>query len=122
MAVPSRGDKLCMPGYTPRLWRTALPSGAPRPSAIGLMIRGREPRFPSRGHRPRSHLRVSPPEINPQIPAPVPAFAPLPAPLAADPALGSGIDKGNFDPDVRPQDDLFRHVNGQWLKEAKIPA
>ena len=26
------------------------------------------------------------------------------------------------DPEVRPQDDLFRHVNGIWLKEHDIPA
>src|SRR6476661_6333433 len=44
------------------------------------------------------------------------------AAVAAEPGLKSGIDKSNFDPDVRPQDDLFRHVNGKWLKEAKIPA
>ena len=27
-----------------------------------------------------------------------------------------------MDPDVRPQDDLFGHVNGRWLAEADIPA
>jgi putative endopeptidase len=27
-----------------------------------------------------------------------------------------------MDPDVRPQDDLFGHVNGRWLAEAEIPA
>ncbi|MGO1173854.1 MAG: peptidase M13, partial [Actinomycetaceae bacterium] len=26
------------------------------------------------------------------------------------------------DPDVRPQDDLFRHVNGRWITETEIPA
>jgi putative endopeptidase len=26
------------------------------------------------------------------------------------------------DPDVRPQDDLFGHVNGQWLRTAEIPS
>ncbi len=41
---------------------------------------------------------------------------------AAEPDLKSGIDKSTFDPAVRPQDDLFRSVNGKWLKEAKIPA
>ena len=46
----------------------------------------------------------------------------LPAIFAADPVLKSGIDKSNFDPAVRPQDDLFRHVNGHWLEEAKIPS
>jgi putative endopeptidase len=41
--------------------------------------------------------------------------------FAADPSLKSGIDKKNFDPAVRPQDDLFRSVNGKWIKETKIP-
>ena len=26
-----------------------------------------------------------------------------------------------LDPTVRPQDDLFRYVNGPWLREAQIP-
>ena len=34
---------------------------------------------------------------------------------------GSGIDAAYFDKEVRPQDDLFRHVNGKWLAEATIP-
>ena len=34
----------------------------------------------------------------------------------------SGIDKANNDTAVRAQDDLFLHVNGKWLKEAKIPS
>ena len=34
----------------------------------------------------------------------------------------SGIYKQHSNLDVRPQDDLFRHVNGKWLKEAQIPA
>ena len=34
----------------------------------------------------------------------------------------SGIEKANNDPAVRAQDDLFLHVNGKWLKEAKIPS
>src|ERR1700722_15581486 len=37
-------------------------------------------------------------------------------------ALRSGIDKTFVDPKVRPQDDLFRHVNGKWLAESTIPA
>ncbi|WP_282824848.1 M13 family metallopeptidase [Gulosibacter sediminis] len=36
--------------------------------------------------------------------------------------LPSGIDSGSFDQDVRVQDDLFRHVNGAWLRETEIPA
>ena len=27
-----------------------------------------------------------------------------------------------FDPEVRVQDDLYRHVNGRWLRDAEIPA
>ena len=43
--------------------------------------------------------------------------------LAADsPAVTSGVDKGNADTTVRPQDDLFRFVNGTWLKKTEIPA
>ena len=26
-----------------------------------------------------------------------------------------------MDPDIRPQDDLFRHVNGRWLDATEIP-
>jgi putative endopeptidase len=36
--------------------------------------------------------------------------------------LRSGIDTSALDPDVRPQDDLFRHVNGPWLATHEIPA
>jgi len=32
------------------------------------------------------------------------------------------IDFSTFDPDVRVQDDLFRHVNGRWLNTVEIPA
>jgi putative endopeptidase len=38
------------------------------------------------------------------------------------PATRSGIEIANVDPSVRPQDDLFRHVNGTWLSTAQIPA
>jgi putative endopeptidase len=41
--------------------------------------------------------------------------------FAAEGARKSGIVKDNFDPAVRPQDDLFRSVNGKWLKESVIP-
>jgi endothelin-converting enzyme/putative endopeptidase len=30
--------------------------------------------------------------------------------------------KAGMDPDVRPQDDLFGHVNGRWLATEEIPA
>ncbi len=38
------------------------------------------------------------------------------------PQLKSGIEKKNFDSTVRPQDDLYRAVNGTWLKNTPIPA
>src|SRR5690242_11334330 len=34
----------------------------------------------------------------------------------------SGIDLTALDPDVRPADDLFAHVNGRWLASHEIPA
>ena len=34
----------------------------------------------------------------------------------------SGIDLSYVDESVRPQDDLFRHVNGRWLESVEIPA
>lgn len=33
----------------------------------------------------------------------------------------SGIDLSTFDNTVRPQDDLYQHVNGAWLKATEIP-
>lgn len=37
-------------------------------------------------------------------------------------ALRSGIDLSHVDDSIRPQDDLFGHVNGRWLAEYEIPA
>ena len=34
----------------------------------------------------------------------------------------SGLDLAAFDTAVRPQDDLFLHVNGGWLKKTEIPS
>lgn len=34
----------------------------------------------------------------------------------------SGIVLDELDPEVRPQDDLFRHVNGKWIERTEIPA
>ncbi|WP_277212499.1 M13 family metallopeptidase [Isoptericola croceus] len=36
--------------------------------------------------------------------------------------LRSGIDTSALDDATRPQDDLFRHVNGRWLDSYEIPA
>ncbi|MET0974201.1 MAG: peptidase M13, partial [Leifsonia sp.] len=39
-----------------------------------------------------------------------------------DDALTSGIDRKELDDSIRPQDDLFRHVNGKWIARTEIPA
>jgi predicted metalloendopeptidase len=36
--------------------------------------------------------------------------------------LASGIDQSNFDTSVRPQDDFYEYVNGNWMKKNEIPA
>ena len=36
--------------------------------------------------------------------------------------MKSGIDLSHGYPEVRPQDDLFRHVNGKWIDTHEIPA
>ena len=36
--------------------------------------------------------------------------------------MTSGIDLQHIDPSIRPQDDLFGHLNGRWLAEHEIPA
>ena len=42
---------------------------------------------------------------------------------AADTAAkAAGIDKAQFSKSVRPQDDLFKAINGQWLDTTEIPA
>lgn len=35
--------------------------------------------------------------------------------------VSSGIETSELDPAVRPQDDLFRHVNGKWIDRTEIP-
>ncbi|MBR7778458.1 M13 family metallopeptidase [Undibacterium rugosum] len=37
-------------------------------------------------------------------------------------ATGSGVDRSQSDPAVRPQDDFFRHAQGSWLKNTAIPS
>ncbi len=49
------------------------------------------------------------------------------SPVAGQPATTaggptSGIDLAAIDPAVRPQDDLYRHVNGRWIDSHEIPA
>ncbi|MDL5351991.1 M13-type metalloendopeptidase [Microbacterium sp. zg-YB36] len=36
-------------------------------------------------------------------------------------ALPSGLALDDLSPEIRPQDDLFRHVNGAWLARTEIP-
>jgi len=50
------------------------------------------------------------------------ALAVSAAPLAAQAPRSLGIDTTNFDRSVRPQDDLFRFVNGGWIKRTPIPS
>jgi putative endopeptidase len=50
------------------------------------------------------------------------ALAAPAAPLVAQAPRSLGIDTTNFDRSVRPQDDLFRFVNGGWIKRTPIPS
>jgi putative endopeptidase len=43
-------------------------------------------------------------------------------PTAVPNPLVSGLDASLFDQSVRPQDDLYRYINGRWLDAAQIPA
>ncbi len=47
---------------------------------------------------------------------------PEPEAAAAPEPLSSGVLAANIDATVRPQDDFYRHVNGQWLATTEIPA
>ncbi|MCU1411602.1 MAG: peptidase [Rhodoglobus sp.] len=42
--------------------------------------------------------------------------------MSLDTPLSSGIDQGELDSSIRPQDDLFRHVNGKWIERTEIPS
>ncbi|MDQ2890515.1 MAG: M13 family metallopeptidase [Gemmatimonadota bacterium] len=44
------------------------------------------------------------------------------APLHAQTGHALGVDTTNFDRSVRPQDDLFRFVNGGWIARTEIPS
>ena len=49
--------------------------------------------------------------------------SPAPAtPATPEVKLGTGLDTAGFDRALRPQDDLFRFVNGKWLETTEIPA
>jgi len=45
-----------------------------------------------------------------------------PPPAVGPKALGSGVERANFDESLRAQDDFYRHINGTWLKNTEIPA
>ena len=40
---------------------------------------------------------------------------------ATDNTLKSGIDRSNFDTSVKPGNDFFEYVNGEWNKRNPIP-
>jgi len=53
------------------------------------------------------------------------SVTPASSAAAAQPAVAaptSGLFLNNFDRSVRPQDDMYRFVNGTWLKNTQIPA
>jgi predicted metalloendopeptidase len=50
-----------------------------------------------------------------EAPAPAKSAAPAPKPLTA------GVDPAGFDKNIRPQDDLYKYVNGAWLAKTEIP-
>jgi putative endopeptidase len=52
----------------------------------------------------------------------VACMKPAEPPAATTTATESGLDPAAFDRSTRPQDDLFRHVNGTWLTRTDIPA
>ncbi len=41
--------------------------------------------------------------------------------MAGEAALRSGVDRTTFDPSVKPAEDFFRYVNGNWIKHNPIP-
>ncbi len=62
-------------------------------------------------------------ESAPDTAAKAASTAPETAPEASAPgSLTSGIDTTELDEKVRPQDDLFRHVNGNWIDRTEIPS
>ena len=57
-----------------------------------------------------------------KAPAPTKEVTAAPAVVAETPQLKSGIYLSNLDTQVKPQDDFFRYVNGNWLAKTEIPA
>jgi putative endopeptidase len=42
--------------------------------------------------------------------------------MSSETSLPAGIAIDELDPNIRPQDDLFRHVNGKWIARTEIPS
>src|SRR5688572_19442625 len=54
-------------------------------------------------------------------PAPFIVATAVAAGSAQQPTPGSGFDVAAFDRSVRPQDDLYRYVNGRWIDATPMP-
>ena len=66
-------------------------------------------------------LAVSAPERIEGVDAPTLKEAGLDVELQNWRMVAAGPDLTGVDPAVRPQDDLFRHVNGGWLRDYRLP-
>lgn len=65
---------------------------------------------------------TSPTPTGPTSDSPAQHSQPASSSPAADAILAGVLETAHTDTSVRPQDDLFRFVNGQWLTTAEIPA
>ena len=65
---------------------------------------------------------TSPTPTGPASDSPAQRSQPVSSSPAADAVLAGVLETAHTDTSVRPQDDLFRFVNGQWLATAEIPA
>lgn len=65
---------------------------------------------------------TSPTPTGPASDSPARHSQPASSSPAADAILAGVLETAHTDTSVRPQDDLFRFVNGQWLTTAEIPA
>ena len=65
---------------------------------------------------------TSPTPTGPASDSPAQHSQPASSSPAADAILAGVLETAHTDTSVRPQDDLFRFVNGQWLATAEIPA
>lgn len=65
---------------------------------------------------------TSPTPTGPASDSPAQHSQPASSSPAADAVLAGVLETAHTDTSVRPQDDLFRFVNGQWLTTAEIPA